>query len=129
MSLTKKDSRSKVPSVLSISYLRGTSRVTGDIADVFYHDCSPEFIAFAETHLVPEPARPNFSKIKLSEQRFGSIPCSYICCTEDQGLSLEFQQYMIGRQPCDKVATLKASHSHFYSIPDGLVRELLEVSE
>ena len=129
MSLSQQDIGSKVQSVMSMSLLNGTSRIKGDASDVFYNDCTPDMVELAHTLLVTEPGRPVLSKLQLTEERFGTLPRSYILCTEDQAITIDYQKQMLARQACDKTYTLNASHSPFLSMPDALVDALIEVSE
>lgn len=129
MSLSQKDKGSKVPSVISPSLLTGTTRIKGDATDVFYNDCTSDMAELAHTQLVAEPGRPTLSKLRLTEERYGTLPRSYILCTEDQAISIDYQKQMLARQPCDKTYTLNASHSPFLSMPDALVDALIKTSE
>ena len=128
-SLSTKDKDSLVPTAVSMSLLGGKTTLKSNAADVFYTDLTPEDVALATSHLVSEPGKPYMTKLKLCDERYGSVPRAYISCTEDRAITLDFQKHMLERQPCERVATLKASHSPFYSMPDELVQVLLEVSE
>lgn len=128
LSLSGKDKKSLVPTAFSMSLLRGKTTLKSNAAEVFYNDLTPEDIELATSHLVSEPGKPTMTKLKLSDERFGSVPRAYISCTEDLAITLDHQKYMIERQPCEPVATLNASHSPFYSMPDELVKVLFEVS-
>ena len=129
MSLSQQDKASKVASVMSMSLLKGTSRIKGDATDVFYNDCTPDVAALAQAQLATEPGRPVLSKLQLTEEKFGTLPRSYILCTEDQAISIDYQKQMLARQACDKTYSLNASHSPFLSMPDALVDALIQVSE
>ena len=129
LSLSSQDKDSLVPSTMSISLLRGKSTLKSNAGEVFYNDCSPKDVELARSHLVPEPVRPNFNKVRLTDARFGSIPRSYIGCSEDRAITPSHQKRMVERQPCERFETLKSSHSPFYSMPDELVKMLLEVSD
>ena len=128
MSLTKNDKGSKVPTIISPSLLTCTIRIKNDASDVFYNDCTPDMIELAHSQLVAEPARPTLSKLSLTDERFGTVSRSYILCTEDQAISIDFQKQMLTRQSCEKIATLNTSHSPFLSQPNELVDALINVS-
>ena len=129
ISLSQKDKGSKVPSVMSLSLLTGTSRIKGDASKVFYNDCTPDMIDLAHWQLVTEPSRPTLSKLRLTQEKFGTLPRSYILCAQDQAISIDYQKHMLARQTCDKTFTLNASHSPFLSMPDALSDALINVSE
>ena len=129
VSLGREDTDSSLPNSTITSVLRGTFTIKPTaLAQVFYNDCTPEDIAQAQGELVPESIRPSFGKVSLSAQRFGSVPRSYIRCTDDRAISLTMQDLMISRQGCEHVATLKSSHSPFISMPEQLVEAILQVS-
>ena len=129
VSLGREDTDSWLPNSTTTSVLRGTFTIKPTaLAQVFCDDCTPEAIAQAQRELVPESIRPSFGKVSLSSRRFGSVPRSYIRCTDDRAISLKMQDLMISRQGCEHVATLKSSHSPFISMPEQLVEAILQVS-
>src|SRR5690242_16387154 len=67
----------------------GTMTVRDEgLAPAFYHDCSPEDIAFARARLVPQPMRAAGPQPRpLTRERFGSIPRAYIECLQDRAIS------------------------------------------
>ncbi len=121
-SLGRQDKDSDRASATRVSLFRGVVSIgpPHNAAEVFYGDCTPEQIAWAQSRLTVESLRPSIGAISLSSGRFGSVPRSYIRCTEDRALSIQQQDRMIARQPCDRVATLNVSHSPFISMPDRL---------
>lgn len=50
-------------------------------------------------------------------QRFGSLPRSYIACTEDRVVSYAKQLAMLQRVACARITTLQSSHAPFFSQP------------
>lgn len=101
--------------------------VDGPGADIFYGDCDDAQRRWAYERLIKEPLGPSVDKVRLSAGRFGVVARSYIRCTQDQALSIGFQDEMIARQSCDKVATLHASHSPFLSMPQALAAAIAQV--
>lgn len=93
---------------------------------IFYGDCNTDDFAWVKPRLVAEPARPSFSKLHLTA-RFETVPRSYIRCTKDRAISIELQDMMVAKQPCQHVATLEASHSPFVSMPAQLADALRSV--
>lgn len=120
---------SELVSATRVSLWRGLLEIIPSQAErVFYHDCAPGDVARALAQLVPESLRPSMTRIRLSAERFGSIPRSYIRCSHDRALTLQLQDWMIGRQPCQRVETLAASHSPFLSQPAELCDAIESVS-
>lgn len=127
VSLAPLNTGSDITQATHTSLLKGLMTINPATAHhVFYGDCSDADYAWAKSRLVPEPVRPSFGKIALSK-RYQSVPRSYIRCTKDRALSLQFQDKMIARQPCEQVATLDSSHSPFLSMPEQLASALQSV--
>jgi pimeloyl-ACP methyl ester carboxylesterase len=93
-----------------------------------YADCSDDDIALARALLVPEPARPALTRLKLSEGRYGRVPRAYIRLTQDQAVSLALQDRCLSETKVDRVESLKASHSAYFSQPDNLVDAILKLA-
>lgn len=85
-----------------------------------YADCPPEDVALAQLLLTPEPALPSRTPISTSKERYGTIPRTYIELLEDRAVSPMLQRRMHEALPCEEVRSIKASHSSYFSTPDGL---------
>lgn len=100
------------------------------IRDVFYHDVSADVFDECVTHLVPElPARVTVEDARGTSERWGSLPRTFVRCTNDRALVIALQDRMI-READEatpnnpfEVHTLPAGHSPFASMP----RELSEI--
>lgn len=127
-SLIAMDKDSALHGAAKLSWLRGTVSIDpARFKPVYCGDCSDADVAWAASRIGPESARPSIAKVKLTPERFGTVPRYYIRCTEDRALSVQMQDRMIERQPCGMVASLAASHSPFLSMPDQLATALLSV--
>jgi pimeloyl-ACP methyl ester carboxylesterase len=93
--------------------------------DIFYHDCTDDDVRRATALLVPESALLSVTPVRVSADRFGRVPRSYIECRDDRALSLALQRRMHAAMPCDVVHTLATSHSPFLSAPGDLVEVIL----
>ena len=121
VSLAAADTDSDLEGAAKVSWLSGVVTINRPrFKPVYCGDCNEADVAWAMSRLEPESARPSTDKVKLTAERFGSVPRSYIRCTEDRALSLQMQDRMIERQPCERVASLPASHSPVLSMPDQL---------
>lgn len=126
-SLAAMDKDSDLTGASSVAWLKGVVTINPDrLKPVYYGDCSEADLDWVRPRLVPESLRPSVTKVRLSD-RFQLVPRSYIRCTKDRALSVQMQDRMIARQPCEHVATLDASHSPFLSMPDPFAKALLSV--
>ena len=127
VSLAALDKTSDIAKAARTSLLKGQITLDPEMAHpIFYGDCSADDFASIKPHLVAEPARPSFTKLHLTA-RFESVPRSYIRCAQDRAVSIELQDMMVAKQPCQHVATLQASHSPFVSMPEQLVDTLRSI--
>ncbi|GAB5505514.1 MAG: alpha/beta hydrolase [Rhizobiaceae bacterium] len=88
--------------------------------DALYADCSEDDVALAHTLLCREPSRPAGEALKLTDERYGSVPRAYIRLTEDRAVSLGLQDRLIEASPPERVESIAASHSAYFSQPDKL---------
>jgi pimeloyl-ACP methyl ester carboxylesterase len=93
-----------------------------------YHDCSDEDVALAYALLTPEPrgpSSPTNTPIQTTPENFGSVPRVYIELSQDRAISVPFQRRMYTATPCERVLSIAASHSAYFSQPDELTRQIL----
>lgn len=96
--------------------------------DVLYHDCSDEDNALAASLLCREPLRPAIGKLQLTDDRYGRVPRGYIRLSEDRAVSLFLQDRLLNETPCDRVETIQAGHSAYFSKPDELTAAICRIS-
>ena len=89
-----------------------------------YADCDDDITELAKVLLSQEPVQSAITPLQLTEENFGSIPRVYIECTEDKAVTPFIQHKMYTEMPCEKVYSLPASHSPFFSKPKELVEIL-----
>ncbi|WP_284124291.1 alpha/beta fold hydrolase [Parerythrobacter aestuarii] len=96
--------------------------IVGEHPEAIFAQLSPpELVDPAMKRLVAEPHGPRSEKLRLSPERFGSLPRHYVQCTEDQTIPLSSQQTMQELVPGAEISVLDADHSPFLSRPDELV--------
>lgn len=105
---------------------KGTVIVGPDPAGVFAQLSPQELVQDAETRLVAEPHGPRSAPLRLTGERFGSLPRTYIECLEDHTIPISSQRRMQDMVPGAQVVSLWADHSPFLSRPVALARLLLE---
>lgn len=125
-------SREDAGSLLVPNMVTGIKGITCTIRpevlrNVFYARCSAEDQEFAAARVGPEPLKPLITKLKLSAERYGSVPRTYIECTHDRAITLSAQRRMQAELPCDTVHTLATDHSPFFSKAPELVTLLAGV--
>ncbi len=96
--------------------------------ETLYADCAQQDIALARSLLVREPIRPALTRLKLTEQRYGSVPRSYIRLTEDRAVSPALQDRLIRESPPQQVVSLDSSHSAYFSRPDELTEAIMALA-
>jgi pimeloyl-ACP methyl ester carboxylesterase len=123
--LGKHNPGSKLHSATSLSLLRGVVTINmRQFKECFCADCRDDDVTWASENLLPESLRTAFGRIHLTQERFGSVPTSYVRCANDQALTLALQQQMLESIGCQDVHTLPSSHSAFLSMPLQLAQVL-----
>lgn len=95
---------------------------------VFAQLSPPETVAAAMARVVAEPHGPRSTPLRLTDQRFGRIPRTYIECTADKTIPLSSQRKMQQLVPGADVVSLWADHSPYLSRPQALATALQAVS-
>jgi pimeloyl-ACP methyl ester carboxylesterase len=117
----RQDRDSLVVPNIRVNKLTLTDRLTETAyRAALYADCSAADVALAESLLTPEPSLPALTRLKLSDQHYGSVRRHYIELTEDRAVSLPLQRRMIAASPCASVSSIEASHSAYFSQPEQL---------
>ncbi len=109
------------------------SKVHGGVATVVDPACAgpvfaqispPELVAAALPRLVAEPHGPRAELLQLTAERWGSLPRTYVECTEDRTIPITSQRRMQAMSPGARVVTLAADHSPYLSRPVELADAL-----
>ena len=96
--------------------------------ELFYHDCPPADVRFAEKWLKPQALQPLTTAVTLSE-RFARVPRAYIGCRFDRVIAPQQQIQMYNRTPCRQVFWLPSGHSPFFAVPKLLASQLQSVAQ
>jgi len=97
------------------------------VREALYEDCSAEDAGKAASRLAPEPLAPSSTPIKVSNEGFGSVRRVYVETLEDKALAPALQREMYAATPCERVISMKTSHSPFYSAPRDLASHLMSL--
>ena len=115
------DETSLIPPNVVMSEDKTSSVVRSEAwRDVFYGECSEDDYALARLCLQPEPTVPLVTPLKVSAEKFGSVPRVYIECLRDRAIPIALQRRMQADWPCQRVLALDTDHSPFFSRPDEL---------
>jgi pimeloyl-ACP methyl ester carboxylesterase len=96
--------------------------------DALYADCSDDDVALAYALLTPEPRGPQSpteTALRTTPENFGRIPRVYIELTQDRAVSWAAQKRMYNATPFERVLTIDAGHSAYFSQPDQLTKQIL----
>ncbi|MGB8332249.1 MAG: alpha/beta fold hydrolase [Polyangiales bacterium] len=96
--------------------------------DALYHDCSDDDNALARSMLCREPLRPAVARLRLTPDRYGRVPRAYIRLTEDRAVSPSLQDRMLNETDVDRVESIEASHSAYFSRPEALTGAILKLA-
>jgi pimeloyl-ACP methyl ester carboxylesterase len=119
------------PNAAYAAMVSATENDAGTVVDpalapqVFAQLSPANAVAAAMTRLVAEPNGPRDAPLRITPDRFGSIPRTYIECTADRTIPIESQRLMQQLVPGAKVITLDADHSPFLSRPRELADALI----
>jgi pimeloyl-ACP methyl ester carboxylesterase len=114
---------------VTIDRLRATDMIEQQIyREALYADCSASDLALAQALLTPEPSLPALTRLKLSDENYGSVDRYYIELLRDCAVSPALQRTLIAQSPCKRVYSIDASHSAYFSKPDELAAIVDEVA-
>jgi pimeloyl-ACP methyl ester carboxylesterase len=98
----------------------------GPNGEPFYNTCSSEVVRRAAARLRPQPIAPWKTPLRLTPDRFGAVPKTYIVCKQDRALPASVQHFLCARTPGIRKREIDTDHSPFYSDPEGLAAMLDE---
>lgn len=107
----------------------GTVVDKGKAGAIFAQLCPADTIAAAMARVVAEPHGPRSTPLSLTSEHFGSLPRTYIECTDDRTIPLSSQRQMQELVPGSQVVTLWADHSPYLSRPHALAAALIAAAE
>ncbi|MEQ1753683.1 MAG: alpha/beta fold hydrolase [Micropepsaceae bacterium] len=96
--------------------------------EALYADCSESDIELARALLVREPVRPALTRLKLTAARYGRVPRDYIRLTQDRAVSTALQDRLINDAGAERVESIDASHSAYFSQPEKLSQSILKLA-
>jgi pimeloyl-ACP methyl ester carboxylesterase len=96
--------------------------------EALYADCSEDDIALASALLVREPLRPALTRLRLTGARYGRVPRAYIRLTQDNAVALPLQDRLVNETGADRVESIEASHSAYFSRPSELAATILKLA-
>jgi pimeloyl-ACP methyl ester carboxylesterase len=89
-----------------------------------YADCPDEDVQLARALLCREPSLPALARVRITHDR---VPKAYIRLLRDRAVSLSLQDRLIAASKLDRVESIDASHSAYFSRPDELVARIRQL--
>jgi pimeloyl-ACP methyl ester carboxylesterase len=96
---------------------------------LFAHRSPPDLAEAAMRRLVAEPMAPLATELHLTEERWGSVPRTYVECLHDRTITIAQQRRIVELSPGTQVVTLDSDHSPFLCAPEALAEALLAAAE
>ncbi|MFN3955228.1 MAG: alpha/beta fold hydrolase [Pararhodobacter sp.] len=93
---------------------------------LFYQDCPDEAVQFAARHLTPQAISPQAAPLRLTPA-YEALEKHYIRCTGDNVIPPDYQAHMARGFPPERISTLPASHSPFFSMPGPLAARIASI--
>ncbi len=94
-------------------------------APVFAQLSPPDLVAATLPRLLAEPHGPRSTPLRLTPERWGSLPRTYVETLHDRTIPITSQRRMQDLSPGAAVVTLDADHSPYLSAPDELTAALV----
>ncbi|TMM55353.1 alpha/beta fold hydrolase [Sulfitobacter sabulilitoris] len=94
--------------------------------EVFYQDCPPGTVDYANAHLCAQAVAPNNTPLDVTD-RSRSLRRDYIRCLHDQTIPPEFQVTMTEDWPDGTVTEMATGHSPFFADPVGLAARIDQI--
>ena len=98
------------------------------IAPALYGDVPAADMSRAAARLVPEPLAPMGAPARLTPERHGAVPRTYVLCTRDQILTPAFQRELAAAGAGTPVLVLESGHSPMLERPADLAALLLPLA-
>lgn len=95
---------------------------------LFYNRVPSDWLAAIDARLGWEPHAAHAVPLALTPENYGRVPRAYIENVDDQIISIALQRELQRQQPCEKLFTLQADHSPFYSAPFELAAALDDIA-
>lgn len=93
-------------------------------AAVFAQLSPPDLVAGVLPRLLAEPHGPRAEKVRVTPERWGRLPRTYVECTQDRTIPIASQRKMQEFSPGARIVTLDADHSPYLSRPVELADAL-----
>jgi pimeloyl-ACP methyl ester carboxylesterase len=99
----------------------------GVFGEALFADCSESDLRAFIARAVPEPLRA-LAPVKVTPERFGSVPKVFVQCLRDRALSPALQQQMLAAAQCQRVLSIDTGHMPMYAAPEKLADMLLTIA-
>ena len=93
-----------------------------------YGNSPPELVERALERMTPEPVFALTTPLKLTAERYGTVPRAYVECLRDETVTPPLQKAMQARVPCQHVRAIDTDHCPAYSAPELVAAVLDELA-
>lgn len=98
-----------------------------DSSRALYHDCPAEDAMLARLCLAPQAVEPLEAPVHWTIDRWGSIPRTFIGCSQDRVYDFDKQRRRASLVPGTNWIELPSGHSPFFSMPGALADCLVDL--
>jgi len=98
------------------------------LREAFYAECSEADAASAVSRLKKEAVAALVTPVSITDGRAGRIPRIYVECLRDKAIKITTQRLMHAARPCERIVSIEADHSPFYSRTEELAEHLLALA-
>jgi pimeloyl-ACP methyl ester carboxylesterase len=123
-----KDSDSMIRPFVRVNRVGAWDSLSPEIyREGLYADCSEDDVALASSLLCREPSLPALARVRTTPERFGRVATAYIRLTQDRAVSPALQDRLIEASNPQRVESIEASHSAYFSCPERLANTILQL--
>ena len=109
---------------------RRTASITpAAVRNFFYNLCSPDVTDQAISQFKPQAVAPYETAIRITPERYGRVPRFYIGCRQDRVVGDELQRRMCNGLPANRIYSINADHSPFFSAVQELTACLERIAQ
>jgi pimeloyl-ACP methyl ester carboxylesterase len=109
---------------------RRTASITpAGVRNFLYNLCSPDVTDQAISRFKPQPVAPYETAIRITPEGYGRVPRFYIGCRQDRVVGDELQRRMCNALAADRIYSIEADHSPFFSASHELTACLERIAQ
>lgn len=119
----------EMPELIASEDGKGNHIGARSVADLFYNTTERQWLEHVLPQLGEESLAVAAAPVRVTAERFGKVPRTYIETRFDGALTPALQRLMREDWPCEKVYEIATDHSPFYSAPEDLAKIFEEIAK